>query len=91
LDSDSDPQHCRIGSAFFESLDPDPHFLESLDLDPDPHFNPETGSGSANFSLFGSGSANFYLYGSGSTSANFSNPGSGSGSEKNGCGSETLN
>ena len=35
----------RIGSAFFESLDPypdsDPHFLESLDLDPDPYFDPD--------------------------------------------------
>ena len=30
------------GSAFLESLDPDPHFLESLDLDPDTHFDPET-------------------------------------------------
>jgi len=25
-----------------KSLDPDPHFLESLDLDPDLHFDPET-------------------------------------------------
>ena len=31
------------GSAFLESLDPDPdlHLLESLDLDPDPHFDPD--------------------------------------------------
>jgi len=29
------------GSAFLGPLDPDPHFLEPLDLDPDPHFDPD--------------------------------------------------
>jgi len=31
----------RIGSAFLASLEPDPHFSESLDLDPDLHFDPD--------------------------------------------------
>jgi len=31
----------RNGFAFLESLDPEPHFLEFLDLDPDPHSDPD--------------------------------------------------